>query len=91
MKIEDVKCDWLIRLAELRWEQEDNGEYYLIDMFCWCNTPEGHDSWECVNNEEITNKEQALGYLTKNEVIIKDEEGKYSFTNGCATDKLYNE
>lgn len=96
MKIEDIKCDWLTRLAELRREQDEDRHYYdndeyLYSMFWWEDTPEGDDFWFSVNHGEITNKEEALKFLLEAGIIIQNEVGTYSFINGRETDKLYNE
>lgn len=94
MKIEDIKCDWLTRLAKLRRKQDKNshkGNENLIEMFLWVCTPEGFDFWECVYLRKINNKEEAFNWLLKEMVIAQDEDGTYFFVNEKETDKIYNE
>lgn len=97
MRIKNIKCPWLTRLIELRWEQEKDkyfydSDEYLIDMFSWDDTPEDYCFWLSVCNKEITNKKEALKFLFLEEGIIgQKEDGTYFFVNEEETDKLYNE
>lgn len=97
MKLEDIKCPWLTRLARLRREQEEDKDFYdsdeyLIDIFSWDSAPEGYEFWNSVYIEEITNKKEALKFLFLEEGIMgQNEDGTYFFINEDETDKIYNE
>lgn len=94
MKVDEIKCDWLTRLARIRKKQEDEDFFddggYLIGMFLWNNTPEGFDFWHAVHRGLIKDKYQAIVYLIMIDVVKKGSNG-IEFINGKETHPIYKE